>query len=261
VGVQFADSFGSAGSLGNYQFEVSHGTGATPTDITTWHGDHNLACEAPTTLRDVHVAPEGVNPGELVWWCAPGGDPATGHMMTSLFTTGYGHVDFTPARSFSNVRRVCWDQNYTEMGGRKWTQMVVVSDATFAANGGHLDYVLPELQNDVAVGGLRLEGDTFMFRNLRGSTTTFVGQGVYEANFSGFTTTDKATRYRTCITDNENGTVRIESVVGTRVQRGSFPNGVSHVIFQDVTYDAPKDPLSTDSLATWHWDNVLVEGA
>lgn len=195
----------------------------------------------------------------MVWWCAPGGDPATGHLMTSLYTTGYGHVDFAPARVFNNVRRVCWDQNYTELGGRKWTQMVVVSETQYQANGGHLDYVLPELQNDVAVGGVRLSGDTFMFRNLRGSTTTFVGQTVYDANFAGFTTTDKATRYRTCITDLENGTVRIESVVGTRTQRGSFPNGPSRVIFQDVTYDAPKDPASTNSLATWHWDNIEVQ--
>jgi hypothetical protein len=219
-----------------------------------------MNCEAPTTLRDVHVAPSGGNPGEMVWWCAPGGDPALGHIMTSLYTTGYGHVDFSPAQSFPHVSQVCWDQNYTELGGRKWTQMTVVSEATFQANGGELAYVLPELQNDVAVRGVRLSGDTFMFRNLRGSTTTMVGQDVYDANFSGFTTPDKATRYKTCITDLENGTVRIESVVGTRVQRGSFPNGAARVIFQDVTYDAPKDPTSTDSLATWHWDNVQVSG-
>jgi hypothetical protein len=180
--------------------------------------------------------------------------------MTSLYTTGYGHVDFSPAISFPRVTKVCWDQNYTGMGGRKWTQMVVVSESIFQSNGGRLEYVLPELQNDVAVGGIRLTGDTFMFRNLRGSTTTFVGQEVYDANFSGFVTADKATRYKTCITDLENGTVRIESVVGTRTQRGSFPNGQARVIFQDVTYDAPKDPESTDSLATWHWDNVQVSG-
>jgi hypothetical protein len=216
-----------------------------------------MSCGAPTTLRDVH----GGNESEFVWWCAPGGDPSTGHMMTSLYTTGYGHVDFAPARSFPHVSRVCWDQNMTEMGGRKWTQVVVVSEEMYQANGGRLEYVLPELQNDVAVNGIALTGDTFMFRSLRGSTTTFVGQNVYDANFAGFVTTDKAQRFRTCISDMENGTVRIETnYVGTRIQNGSFPNGAARVIFQDVTYNAPKDPASTDSLATWHWDNISVSG-
>src|SRR4051794_2162856 len=43
-----------------------------------WHGDHNMACEAPTTSRDVHVE----NHDEYFWWCAPGNDARKGHLMT-----------------------------------------------------------------------------------------------------------------------------------------------------------------------------------
>jgi hypothetical protein len=148
------------------------------------------------------------------------------------------------------------------MGGRKWTQVAVVPESTYEAHEGHMEYVLPELQNDVGVNGIELEADTFMFRMLRGSTSTFVGQDIVDANFSGYTTPDKARRFRTCISDLGNGTVQIElqreATVEVRVQQGSFPDGDARVIFQDVSYDPPKDPLSTNQLATWHWDNIEI---
>ena len=85
-----------------------------------------------------------------------------------------------------------------------------------------------------------------MFVMLRGSTQTYTGPGNYDSNFDGFVTTDKARRFRNCITDLENGTVSIElereSSTEVRVLRGAFPNGPARVIFQDDTYDPPKDP-------------------
>jgi hypothetical protein len=98
---------------------------------------------------------------------------------------------------------------------------------------------------------------------VRGSTQTYVGQTLYDANFAGFTTTDKARRFRNCITDLENGTVRIEmertSSTDVRTLRGGFPNGQVRVIFQDDTYNAPKDTPATPNPFTWHWDNILVD--
>ena len=214
-------------------------------------------CEGPTTQRTIHVD----RPEESFWWCAPRG-PESGHVMTSMYTTGYAQVNFAPNQPFTDISRVCWDQNQTEMGGRKWTQVVVVPEAIYQANGRRLNYIKPPLQNDVAVNGLRLIGDSFLLEMLRGSTTTYVGQAVQSSDFSGFQTPDKARRFRTCVTDLNNGTVQIalerESTVDVRVQPGSLPNGLVRVIFQDDNYDPPKDAASTTSLATWHWDNIEI---
>jgi hypothetical protein len=178
-------------------------------------------------------------------------------------TTGYAELDFSPNAAFNNVSKVCWDQNQTELGVRKWTQMVVVPEAVFQANGRQLNYENPgepvTVDNDLA-----LSSDTFMFVMLRGSTQTYTGPGVYDSNFDGFTTTDKARRFRTCITDQRNGTVRIElereTSTEVRVLRGSFPSGAARVIFQDNSYDPPKDPptLPVSEPFTWHWDNIAV---
>jgi hypothetical protein len=186
--------------------------------------------------------------------------------MTSTALTGYGHIDFAPPQQFNDVEKVCWDQNMTEMGGRKWTQLTVVPESVFQANGGRLDYVKLGLQNDVAVGGVRLAGSAWMLEMLRGSTITYVGQTETYVNFGGFTTTDKARRFKQCATDMGNGTVKLElerqSSTETRIANGSFPNGPARVIFQDVTYDnfkgnfeAGVTPMNTN---TWHWDNVQV---
>jgi hypothetical protein len=258
--VQFSEDFSSADAFARrFQTQVFHGTGQTPTDITTWHGDHDMSCGGPTTQRDVHVN----NPSEMFWHCAPKG-PDSGHIMTSMYTTGYGQVNFSPNQTFNNVNRVCWDQSLTEMGGRKWTQMVVVPEATYVANGYKLNYVRPPLQNDVAVNGIHLDGDTFLFEMLRGSTTTYVGQSSEDNDFTGYVSgVDKATRFKHCVTDVGNGTVKIELFgrpggTDTRIMRGSLPNGRVRVIFQDDNYDPPKDDMSNDTLTTWHWDNIEI---
>jgi hypothetical protein len=256
--VQFIEDFQTPnGFYDRFQTEVFHGALNEPPKIREWQGDHNHSCEGPATQRTVHVD----RPEESFWWCAPRG-AETGHVMTSMYTSGYAQVNFAPNQVFSDISRVCWDQNQTEMGGRKWTQVVVVPEAMYQANGRRLNYVKPPLQNDVAVNGTALTGDAFMLEMLRGSTTTYVGQSVESSNFAGFVTPDKARRFRTCITDLNNGTVQIalerQATVDVRVQPGSLPSGAVRVIFQDDNYDPPKDAASTTSLATWHWDNIEI---
>ena len=73
----------------------------------------------------------------LLWWCAPGGDPAKGHLMTGMNTAGYNIVWFSPKVEFTDVRRVCWDQNLTELGGGKWTQVVIATDDQVDVWGGY----------------------------------------------------------------------------------------------------------------------------
>ncbi len=254
----FLETFDTAaGFTTRFKTQVMHG--AKPPVISSWPGDHNVHCQGPTTYRTVRASV----PAESLYWCAPNG-PDTGHIMTSMNTSGYGQVDFSPNQVFPRIRRVCWDQNLTELGGRKWTQVVVVPESIYQANAKRLDYVKPPIQADVAVGGVRISGETFLFEMVRGSSVTYVGQTISDFNFSGFTTTDKAQRFRHCITDLENGTVRIEMQrpdhTDVRTLRGSFTNGPARVIFQDDNYDGPKDETpKPENPFTWHWDNILID--
>ena len=70
---------------------------------------------------------------QVFWHCAPGGDPAKGHVMTGVDTVGYNIAWFSPKPMFTNVTKVCWDINLTDdVEPRKWTQVLFVSadDAT-----------------------------------------------------------------------------------------------------------------------------------
>jgi hypothetical protein len=230
----------------------------SPPDIGSWLGDHDAHCGAPTTYRTVRAAVRA----ESVYWCAPNG-PASGHIMTSMNTTAFGQVNFSPNKAFTKIKRVCWDQNLTDLGSRKWTNVVVVPEATYQANKQRLDYLLPGFQAGVNPGA-PVTGQTFLLQLLRGRATTFLGQTVSDSSSVVFSTTDKAQRFRHCITDLENGTVKVEmsrpSGTEVRTLRGAFPNGAARVIFQDDSYDPPKDaPAGVPNPFTWHWDNILVD--
>ena len=103
--------------------------GAPP--VNEFHGDHNDACEAPTTARAVRYVQNGdqLDYSQLFWHCAPGNDPTKGHVMTGVDTLGYNIAWFSPKELFTNVNEVCWDINQTEMSARKWTQVMFVSEA------------------------------------------------------------------------------------------------------------------------------------
>ena len=271
--------------MNRYDWQIFHGGIADPRIlpdfIPTWWGDHNRDCGGPTTLREVHNHAatrrgpvEGV--GELVYWCGPTG-PDSGHFMTAMETVGYGSIEFTPTQSFTDVGRVCWDMSLNDVAGW-WAQVSIIPEATFQANGGNLFYVSPAQQGEVARNGIFLTGDAFMLELLRGSTHTYVGQTIDDANFAnvfaipGFPIHDRAKRYRHCVEDLENGTVRVElfdrRVPGdreVRIHRGSFPNGQVRVIFSHANYHNSKDVAHHDAVnglgdeLTVHWDNVTIE--
>ena len=119
----------------------------------------------PLTSRTVHwpnppgddLVTRGTDPGEAAYWCAPGG-AGTGHLMTAFNTHGYSHLDFTPKQTFTDVRTVCWDQNVTHLGNRKWTQVTIVPKAMHDAVAPRLDYTNPDLRIDgPAFWGLSLQ--------------------------------------------------------------------------------------------------------
>jgi hypothetical protein len=274
---EFYESFDTAASLDRFDFAL-HNPVPFKEPIRSWPGDHDTSCGPPSTTRTVRM-PGNRTPGdgkiytkgraavgETVYWCAPGGDSSKAHFMTAFATIDYAQITFAPKQTFDNVRRVCWDQNMTDLGIRKWTQVVVVPQSIFDANGGRMDYVTPRLDAGPASFGTKLPNNVFLMEVLGGSTNIHWNGGDYN-DFHGFTTTDKMRRFTTCVTDLENGTVQIELERENSVERrtlpGAFPNGPARVIFQDDTYNNPKSPpkLNVPTPTTWHWDNIVVSGS
>jgi hypothetical protein len=230
----------------------------------TFHGDHNLACEGPTTGRTVHAS----NLAEVFWWCAPNG-PDTGHVMTGMGPAGFGYaiVTFMPDQSFTDYNRVCIDANDTELGGDKWWQMVAIPRTAFEANGGRLDYVSP-LAQDIDDTAIPMPAGSFTFQVNDSKIRAYQGQSERIFDWFRWSTTDRATRYRHCMVDNGNGTVTLTRGVGVNNQDapggvrtitvpGSLPDDAV-ILFQDDTYDPPKHGSGPDQ-TTMHWDNVLID--
>jgi hypothetical protein len=245
--------------------------------IMTWLGDHNTSCAGPTTTRTVSVAKKS----SVFWWCAPGGDASKGHLMTGVNTAGYNIAWFSPRQWFNNVRRVCWDQNLTDLGGGKWTQVVLISEAEvnrmrgnlgvtgpgFQADGGPTTGIHPaDLSTRSGVGGAKMFLGSFEI--WRGGTVTGA-QDWWSYNGQGFGSTglaDKAARYQHCMVDNENGTITLTQARpgGGRVTstvKGDLPDGKVRVVFQDDNYDPDKHggtSTAGDPRYTWHWDNIQI---
>jgi hypothetical protein len=239
-----------------------------------WIGDHDDHCGPPPTTRTIALPGDRVpgdgrtytaDVGDSVYWCAPDGTAATAHFMTTMKTRDYAQIDFSPKQVFHDVRRVCWDQNMTDLGVRKWTQLVVVDMDTFERNDERMDYVSPRVDDGPASFATQLSGEVFLMEVLGGSSNVHIGHERADPNFQGFLTTDKKRRFTICVTDLEDGTVEVamerEATTEHRIQAGGFPDGPVRVIFQDDTYNAPKSPPTLDVADpfTWHWDDVVVE--
>jgi hypothetical protein len=270
-----------------FQREVFFGINQPRGSHTDWIGDHSTECGGEPTNRNVHHASHGDDPN-LFWWCAPGG-PDTGHVMTSVQTEGYAQVLFAPNQTFSNVRKICWDQSMKSLP-RKWTQVVVIPEALYQANNRVLHYVSPEVLPFPAIDGippgpmsqgpnghqapaLYSQWDAYVLTFTNGSLDTHSRQGR-QMYFNAIGSATGAPRYRQCLTDNENGTVTYVNEMpnawfsdGKQTRNpitmpGSLPNGTVRVIFEDDIYDSFKTDAgnpTTQQLGTWHWDNIRIE--
>ena len=284
AGTVFVEDFASsAGFYDRFEFGLSARDDgvAMGGEFSSYEGDHNLACSGPELRRTVQLHP-GMGPvtpqqvasqtgkSQQFWWCAPGGDAAKGHLMTGTNGTGYKIAYFSPKQAFTDVSRVCWDQNATTMDA-KWTNVVIVPVADVEAvrrQKGFLDlgfdppgFQDPNGPTTFVVGG----PDHVGVKVLNGNVSFWQGRDfVGGEEFSGgFTSTDKATRFQHCMIDDGNGTVRVTQgrpggTTRTRTFRGAFPDGQVRVVFEDDMYDPPKrDGYRADTL-TWHWDNIQI---
>lgn len=298
-GGTFFEGFDAASSLDRFDWQISHG-GVDPyprnDQPASWQADHDMGCAPPPSLRNVQLV-GAAGPGAitevdshgrpisgLAFWCAPGDDPARGHLMTSTTLTAYGHIDFSPRQVFTNVQRVCWSMNRSELGGGKWAQVSIIPLGAFNANEGALDYVKPALENDVAAAGPVLPVGAFQLETFRSAVLFAVGDGARSQNdlnaqsldAFGTPASDRATRYQHCLVDTPGGAYlqigNDDPIYQRRLVNGQwvndtrfrFPTGPVRVIFQDVTYDSLKRDFShAEALRTntWHWDDIRIEVA
>lgn len=256
-----------------------------------WMGDHDMSCGNPaSTSRTIHVSPPANEVGapagsvknvESVFYpCLPNNDPALGHVMTSVNTEGYVTAWFAPKQTFTDVTRVCWDQNETWLGGGKWIIVNFLTPAEYGKlQNGQMDlgYTSPDFppangpsspQGDAANGVKVFAGgmDSYTDRVFHGGPS---GIGSQENPV-----TDKAGRYQHCVVDNGNGTLTLSmgqpnGSTLTSTVPGSIPNGPIKVEFADDNYNPDKHfhnpqtdvPRDSSGLYTWHWDNIFVETA
>jgi hypothetical protein len=238
--------------------------------VLSWIGDHDGNCSDPNaTARVVSIGPGQGGKEGVFYPCLPGGDPAKGHVMTSVNTVGYNIAWFSPRQVFNNVTRVCWDQNSTNEGGGKWTQVVLVAMSDANAHPGDLGFVGPGFQDPNgpstdAIG----TGATGGAKVFQGAFEVWRGNDV-TGRMGGPTTGDKAARFQHCMVDNENGTVtlsqgRPDGSVATQTVSGDLPGGAVRVVFQDDNYNPDKHfdgsmhPPAGAHLYTWHWDNIQI---
>jgi hypothetical protein len=200
--------------------------------------------------------------------------------MSAVNTAGYNIAWFSPKQWFEDVRRVCWDQNITDLGGGKWTQVVLVSEDEVEAFGGDLGVAGPGFQENGApttgiipsdlspesgVGGAKMMLGGFEI--WRGGVVTgaqdwwTIGGQVGTQGFP-----DKAARFKHCMEDHEDGTVTISQArpdgqTYTQDVAGDLPDGRVRVVFQDDNYDPDKHGGTStpgDPRYTWHWDNIEI---
>jgi hypothetical protein len=241
-----------------------------------WKGDHDMNCGKPDSHREIRITP-GAAGKQAVWYqCAPGGDPAKAHLMTSVQTVGYNIAWFTPKQTFSDVTKVCWSQNLTDLGGGKWTQVIIEPVDQVEAQQGDMGLVDPDFWDDPTGPGTGLIPDpqygNVGARMMRGgfqfwdSTGWIVGgDSAITQPLEGFE--DKAKRFQLCVTDNGDGTVALSmdrpDGAKTATAPGKFPSGEVRVVFEDDSYNPDKhfniaeQPPDDDHL-TWHWDDIQI---
>lgn len=226
----------------------------------SYQGDHDMNCGAPTTQRTVHNSSM-----DQVWLCAPGGEAAKGHVMTSAGGSDYSYTIFSPKQSFpgGDGARVCWNVNLTtSAGSRTWWEVTVLPTSMWNAN-PTFAFSTTDFPGEPKLPAQSLTFD-FTGNNVKlwAGTTRFLGQSFWEPGYqqTEFATSDKATRYKNCMEDTPTG-LRLIQQRATEVRAWEIPGyslPSSYVVgFKAENYNSGKDGSANQ---TWHWDDIEVSG-
>ena len=259
----FFEDFTTTAGKSRFDYQLHTSMNGGPTSITsTFMGEHDHNCNGPTTYRPItggQAAPTfiDVSNSELIWHCAPGNDPAKGHLMTALDTTDIATLSFSPKQTFNNVTRVCWDQNMNNLGEGKWVNIFIVPANDITRYSGNLNYAAA---TGLAFGGITqlLPPNAYDFTWLRGTTFVNGTEMMWASNDHGIAPTSPP-RFQICLQNSGQQLVirRPDGTTDTINTGRSFPTGPAKVIFQDASYN-PTKHNGSESALTWHWDNITV---
>jgi len=259
---------------GRWDLDVHHrddvNGGSNIDTAKTFRGDHDMTCAGADTQRSVNAAPDR---SQHFYRCGTENGVGSAHVMTVMGDVdGYSTLSMAPVQVFPTIHRVCWDQNVTDLGGRGWTEVVIVPAAKI--DDGDLTHVNPEFvsvdeftkQHDATTWGIMVQPNYFGLRVFPngGSEQRDDGFGNDPQGFQS-----RAIRRQHCLTANANNTITVTVDQGSngiysRVFPGHFPTN-ARVIFEQHAYTPDKDGeacRTTGTLTgcryTWHWDNVTI---
>ena len=258
-GAAFTETFDGNVGLERFDTEIHHRDAGTPFHdyAATWPGDHDMACGGADTSRTVHASSDA----ESIY-------PCRDHVMTSMGDIdGYSVMAFSPQQTFTDLSRICWDQNVTwsTLNTRQWTEVVVRPASEIPA--GRLAHVNPRFE-DVDATAL-LHGPTTVGVLFQGPAGLGAAVGHAERWYDDYYHNDpdgnvsKAIRRQHCLTENANGTITVSVDQGWRIWSrsfaGQFPTD-ARVIFENHSYTPNKTEGGPPTTSyTWHWDNILIE--
>ncbi len=219
----------------------------------TWTGDHDMNCGTPDTQRPLSSGGTNFAIDSVFYLCRD-------HMMTAMGQVdGYSIVWFTPNRQFSRSthKKISWDVNVTDLGGRKWWEVAIIpvgtphlaSSDVIASTAGIATYD----RRAVIVG----TGPTGRSINITTDAINRYAGWPHLCERDPDGCTSKAIRRTFTVTDNDNGTLTVDyGGMFTQIVPGRLPDNYE-VYFKDHNYTPDKDgPIAG---YTWHWDTVRVE--
>lgn len=234
----------------------------------SWTADHDLSCGPPETQRTLSSVKQAS--GKSHGWVPTVDFNLQGifylcrdHMMSSMGDVdGYSIAWFSPKRQFRREthKRVSWDVNVTDLGGRQWWEVSVVPvGAKFLATAGWLKdtaHVSEYDRRTVVVGSGPAAGTvniTTEDKNRYDGWRSLCGK----SGLDPVGCASKMVRRPFSVTDNGNGTLTVNyGGLFTKSVPGRFPDEFE-VYFQDHNYTPDKDGMPAGH--TWHWDSVRVE--
>jgi hypothetical protein len=261
----------------------------------SWLGDHaptgaDDACSSPFEKRTIERGnrSEGFN-NDWIYRCAPGGDTAKAHLMTSIGdTSGYSLGGFSPTQVFTNVREVRWDVNQTDLGDRQWTEIAIIpADRFDFANLPCTGDVPCDTTTHPELGSVGTQWSAQFARKIntpaspngylqaggdlgyRCDTCPYAPSASFgEAYGQGDSAlTSFVIRRTNFFRDNGDGTLTWgfqleDGSFNEFTAPGAFPSGPVRVVFKDHNYTPMKSPatLLPETTFTWHWDNIGVYG-
>ena len=181
-----------------------------------WQGDHAITgpndhCSAPEEKRTITRGERSSDfNDDWIYRCAPGGDAAKAHLMTSIGdTSGYSIGSFSPKQTFNGISEVRWDVNLTDLGNRQFPEVKIIPSNKFNLQNMPcaIDWFPCDTSSHKQLGSVGTSVfNQYTLGNVRGSTFGEDQWGVW-INVGDPALESIRTRRTHFLRDNGNGTI------------------------------------------------------